>query len=547
MQIANDLVSFSKYIPGLQTVAVYGGAPIQNQIRQLRQGAQLVVATPGRLMDLIERESIDLSHVQFLILDEADEMLNMGFEEDVKHILSFTPKEKIVGLFSATMPAEIRNIAKNYLRNPIELSVGKKNSTQQNIEHRYCVSQLGDKYEALKRMLDYYPDFFGIIFCATKAQTQEISDQLVRDGYPADCLHGDLGQSQRDKVMNHFRHQTIRILLATDVAARGIDVSDLTHVIHYQLPQDIEAYTHRSGRTARAGKSGISIAMLLPRDQVKISRIERQIQAKLTYLPIPKAAEVRERKLAHLINTVALTEVDSSIQLDSIVETGIAELEKLSQRELILKILYLELRRFSTDYLSGADLNVYQGERMRKPQRTDDVHPEWTGNRERYSSNSGYEGGSSEGGDDSRIFISIGSVDKMRYDEMREFIFQATGVRGKRIKDIEMKDTYSFFNTDLQSAEAIYNAFKGDTVELKGRALRVDYAAGGIAGANGGNANGGGSLGGSKYKKEYGGKKEYSSNFSNRNGSRSSSNSSRFESKSSDRSSSFGKNKKPRY
>ena len=486
VQIANDLTNFSKYINGLKVAAVYGGAPIQGQIRELRQGAQIVVATPGRLTDLIEREAIDLSEVEFLILDEADEMLNMGFEEDVKRILSFTPDTKNVGLFSATMPAEIRNIAKNYLKDAIEITVGRKNATQSNIEHRYTVTQLENKYEALKRLLDYYPDFFGIIFCSTKIQTQEISDLLVRDGYPADCLHGDLGQAQRDKVMNHFRHHTVKILLATDVAARGIDVNDLTHVIHYQLPQDIESYTHRSGRTARAGKSGISIAMLLPRDMSKVGRIERQIQAKLEYLAVPKASEVRDRKLTHFINTIALSEVEENMidETNEVIAERIQELASLDNRTLIMKMLALELRRFSTDYLNGADLNIQYSEK-RRSFRDDD------GSNSSLNDRRSFRNGSEEGAD-ARIFISIGSVDKMRYDEMREFLFQATGVRGKRIKDIEMKDTYSFFNTDTESAQAIYNAFKNTEVKLKDRALRVDYAntAGGSSN-RGGNRDGG--------------------------------------------------------
>jgi ATP-dependent RNA helicase DeaD len=529
VQIANDLANYSKYTDGIKVVAVYGGAPIQGQMRDLRNGAQIVVATPGRLMDLIERQAINLSEIEFLILDEADEMLNMGFEEDVKHILSFTPETKSVGLFSATMPAEIRNIAKNYLKNPIEISLGKKNSAQQNIEHRYCLTHLDNKYEALKRLLDFYPDFFGIIFCSTKIQTQEISDALVRDGYAADCLHGDLGQAQRDKVMNHFRHHTVKILLATDVAARGIDVNDLTHVIHFQLPQDIESYTHRSGRTARAGKSGVSIAMLLPRDQPKISRIERIVQAKIEYLPIPKAAEVRDRKLTHFINTIAASPIDEKI-VDSAIEDGIKQLEEFSNRELILKMLTMELHRFSTDYLKNPDLNVYQGDKPRRFRMEDDTTPNWNERTSRIK-NSRFDdnnGGDIEGGSESRIFISIGSVDKIRYDEMREFLFQASGVKGKRIKDIEMKDTYSFFNTDLESAETIYNAFKNDAVNLKGRSLRVDYAntAGGggqkrEGGSNygGGNGGGGRNYGGGGGNSYGGGKKEYGG-FNNKNGSR---------------------------
>lgn len=473
VQIANDLKNFSKYIPDFNVVPVYGGSNISSQIKDLRRGAHVVVATPGRLMDLIDREAINLSNIKFLILDEADEMLNMGFEEDVRRILTYTPEEKNIGLFSATMPSEIRAIANEYLQDPVEVAVGKKNAAQQNIEHKYSMVQLDNKYEALKRLLDFYPDFYGIIFCGTKIQTQEVSDALVRDGYPADCLHGDLGQSQRDKVMNHFRHRTIKILLATDVAARGIDVNNLTHVLHYQLPQDIESYTHRSGRTARAGRQGVSIAMILPRDQQKIARIERQIQAKFEYLAIPQAAEVRDRKLSHFINTIASTEIEEQI-FDEVITKGVEELEQLEKRDLVMKMLSLELRRFSMAYLDGPDLNVYPrsrssyGSGSSSYERFDDESSDLRGKKsKRYDD---------EGGDDTRIFINMGSVDKVRYDEMREFLYKVTGVKGKRIRDIEMKDTYSFFNTDAESAEAIYQAFKTNPVELKGRALRVDYA-----------------------------------------------------------------------
>lgn len=483
MQIGKDLEAYSKYIPQLSVVPVYGGANIVAQIKDIKQGAQIIVATPGRLMDLIERKAIDLSNIKYLILDEADEMLNMGFEEDVRHILSFTPDEKRIGLFSATMPTEIKRIANDYLKNAVEISIGRKNSAQQNIEHKYSTVTMDNKYEALKRLLDYHTDFFGIIFCATKIQTQEVSDALVKDGYPADCLHGDLGQSQRDKVMNHFRHRTIKILLATDVAARGIDVSDLTHVLHFQLPQDIESYTHRSGRTARAGKKGISLALILPRDQYKLALIERQIQAKFEYMPIPKAGEVRNRKLAHFINTIANTEIEEKI-FDETVENGMKELEQLDTRTLIMKMLSLELRRYSMDYLNSPDLNVYPGQRGTRSNTERSSNGSGDTSYSKNSNRGSEEYGNHNGGGrktfteagDVRLFINIGNVDRIRYDEMREFLFKSSGVKGKNIKEIDLKDTYAFFNTDAQSAEQIYNAFKDTPVTLKNRALRVDYA-----------------------------------------------------------------------
>ena len=262
MQIANDLAKFSKNLRSISVVAVYGGSSILKQIKDIKRSAQIIVATPGRLMDLMERKVIKLNNINTVVLDEADEMLNMGFREDMEAILAQTPEDKITGLFSATMSPDIRKIANTYLKNPAEITIGKKNAAQQNISHQYSVVQAKDKYTALKRIIDFHEDFYGIVFCTTKAETQELSDHLVRDGYSADCLHGDLAQAQRDKVMHRFRHKAIKALLATDVAARGIDVKNITHIIHYHLPDDIENYTHRSGRTARAGQKGISIALL---------------------------------------------------------------------------------------------------------------------------------------------------------------------------------------------------------------------------------------------------------------------------------------------
>jgi len=275
MQITNDLKNYSKHQRGLRVTAVYGGSSIMAQIKEIRQGAHIIVATPGRLIDLLDRKAVKLDQVQTVVLDEADEMLNMGFQEDMETILAQTPEDKITGLFSATMPKEIRNIASTYLREYEEVSSGKKNSASTSISHQYAVVQAKDKLAALKRIIDFHPDFFGIIFCTTRIETQEISDAIVKAGYNADCLHGDLSQQQRDKVMGKFRKRTIKILCATDVAARGIDVNDITHVIHYHLPDDIENYTHRSGRTARAGKTGTSIALLHIREAYKLHQIEK--------------------------------------------------------------------------------------------------------------------------------------------------------------------------------------------------------------------------------------------------------------------------------
>ncbi len=278
LQIANDLENFSEKFKSFNIVAVYGGSSISEQIRKVKKGAQIIVATPGRLIDLIDRRAINLSTVRYVVLDEADEMLNMGFKEDLDKILSFTPEEKSTWLFSATMPREVRAIMKNYMSDPFELTVGDKNTGNVNIEHQYVVVQDKDRYLALKRILDYTPEIFGVIFCRTRIDTQRIAEMLMKDGYNADALHGDLTQQQRDRVMINFRQRTLQILVATDVAARGIDVEDITHVIHLNIPDEMEFYTHRSGRTARAGKKGVSIAMVSRKELGKVKQIEKTIK-----------------------------------------------------------------------------------------------------------------------------------------------------------------------------------------------------------------------------------------------------------------------------
>ncbi|RQP17648.1 MAG: DEAD/DEAH box helicase, partial [Parapedobacter sp.] len=297
LQISKDIEKFAKNIPNVHVVAVYGGASISDQLRQIRRGVQIVVATPGRMLDIIGRDAIDFSHVRYVVLDEADEMLNMGFQEDINNILSTTPDEKKTWLFSATMPAEVRRIAKNYMTDPYELTVGTKNSGNANIEHHYYVIRARDKYAAFKRIVDSNPEIFGIVFCRTKVETQEIAEALIKDGYNADSLHGDLSQQQRDKVMKRYRERSLQLLIATDVAARGIDVNDVTHVINYSLPDEIENYTHRSGRTARAGKTGISLSLVNLKELGKIRQIEKVIGKSFIKMDVPRGEAVVESQL----------------------------------------------------------------------------------------------------------------------------------------------------------------------------------------------------------------------------------------------------------
>ncbi|VAX28733.1 DEAD-box ATP-dependent RNA helicase DeaD (= CshA), partial [hydrothermal vent metagenome] len=316
LQIADDIKSYAKYLDKIKVVPVFGGASIDRQIGLIKKGAHIISATPGRLLDLINRRIIDIRHIDTVILDEADEMLNMGFREDLEDILRETPADKKTLLFSATMPKEVRKIANEYMHDPIEITIGKKNAGAENVNHICYIVQARDRYLALKRIVDYHPDVYGIVFCRTRRETQEVADKLMEDGYNADALHGDLSQAQRDVVMNKFRIKHLSLLVATDVAARGLDVNDLTHVINYNMPDELDIYTHRSGRTGRAGKFGTSIVIANLKEKGKLKTIEKMIGKKFAHLPIPLGKEICERQLFHLIDRMEKVEVDDS-QIDS--------------------------------------------------------------------------------------------------------------------------------------------------------------------------------------------------------------------------------------
>ena len=354
-------VLYSKYRPETKIVSVYGGANIVSQIRALKKGAQIIVATPGRLLDILKRGEADLSHVRSLILDEADEMLNMGFKEELDAILELLPAERRSLLFSATLPKEVERIARSYMKNPTVVTVGERNAGADNVEHFYYMVREEDRYAALKRIADYNPDIYAIVFCRTREETQKIADSLQKDGYDADALHGDLSQAQRDSVMSRFKRRSLHILVATDVAARGIDVNDLSHVINYNLPQEIELYTHRSGRTGRASRSGVSIAIVNQREKGKIKRIEEVIKKKFTRLPIPGAKEICERQLTHLINEIDAAEVRNDIEAFMPL---INELwDGMTKDELVRKILSYEFNRFFDYYRKAKDLNIPEKEK----------------------------------------------------------------------------------------------------------------------------------------------------------------------------------------
>ncbi|RLD83641.1 MAG: ATP-dependent helicase, partial [Bacteroidetes bacterium] len=357
VQIAQDITNYAKYTKGLNVVAVYGGTSIDTQIRSLKKGAQIVVGTPGRTLDLIKRKKLKLSTVEYLVLDEADEMLTMGFKDDLDAILEGTPAEKQTLLFSATMPKEIANIAKKYMKDSVEISAGKKNIGAENVNHIYYMVNARDRYLALKRIADINPKIYGIVFCRTRRETKEVAEKLMGDGYNADALHGDLSQAQRDYVMSRFRTKKLQLLVATDVAARGLDVTDLTHIINYNLPDDLEVYIHRSGRTGRAGKKGISISIIHSRETGKIRMIQKKVGKTFEHIPVPSGKEICGKQLYNLIDKVEKIEVDES-QIEQFLPEIYKKLDWLSREELIKHFVSAEFNRFLAYYKNAPDLNV---------------------------------------------------------------------------------------------------------------------------------------------------------------------------------------------
>lgn len=445
LQITNDLHNFSSKVKDLNIVAVYGGASIAEQIKKIRKGAQIIVATPGRLMDLMDRKVVRMEQIRFAILDEADEMLNMGFQEDIDTILADTPEEKRVWLFSATMPRDVRAIAQAYMVDPVEITVGNQNRSNENIEHQYVVVEEKHRYEALKRIVDYNLDIFGVIFCRTKIETQRIASNLMRDGYNADALHGDLTQQQRDKVMASFRDKTLQLLVATDVAARGIDVSNITHVIHLNLPDEIEFYTHRSGRTARAGKKGISVAIVTRAETSKIRQIEKMLQTKIERKMVPTGQQVCEQrllKLVHRLREVQVVEDEIGALLPAVYE----ELMALDKEEIIKRFTSLEFNHLLDYYRGAPDLNKARSE--------DDG-----GGRERFVT-----------GD--RLFINLGKMDGLDKGRLLSLICDRSGLKGKDIGKIDVKGAYSFFEVDRNATDMVRQHLHG--FEYKGRMVRLE-------------------------------------------------------------------------
>ena len=452
IQISNDLKKFAKYIQGMKIVPVYGGESIVTQFRQLDVPPQILVATPGRLIDLIERKKVDLSGIKHLVLDEADEMLNMGFQEDIERILEETPEERRTLLFSATMPKEIANIAKKYMKNSVEIAIGRKNSGTENVEHIYYMVQAKDRYNCLKRLVDINPDIYAIIFCRTRQETKEVADKLMEDGYNADALHGDLSQAQRDTVMQRFRIKNLQILVATDVAARGLDVSNLTHVINYNLPDDIENYTHRSGRTGRAGKKGVSIAIIHIKEKHKIKAIEKEINRTFIQGRVPSGLEVCQSQLFALVNKIKEPgeNVDKK-QIDPYLPMIMDQLKDMTREELIVNFVSLEFNRFLEYYKDAVDLNI--PDKKDKPSRERGEKGERGERGERRSRKRG-------SGETMRLKINLGQRDGFTPKRVLGLINDTTNNKDIDVHDIEITPRYSFFDVDKSVVKEMMTAFE---------------------------------------------------------------------------------------
>jgi len=452
MQITNDLKNFGKYIEGLSVVAVYGGANIDTQVRQIQKGVQIIVATPGRMLDLSKRRAVDISSIQSLVLDEADEMLNMGFQEDLNSILSQTPEDKQTLLFSATMPREVERIARGYMHDPVEITIGTRNSGAENVNHYYYVVHAKDRYLALKRIADVNPDIYAIIFCRTRMETQEVADKLIKDGYNADSLHGDLSQAQRDSVMQKFRERNLQMLVATDVAARGIDVDDLTHIINYNLPDENEQYIHRSGRTGRAGKLGISIAIINLKEKHIIKQIEKQIGKTFRQAKIPSGKEVCEKQLFHMIDRMEKVDVNDK-EISSFMPVILKKLEWLEREDLIKRFVSMEFNRFLDYYRNAPDLNI------------DESKEEPRGSGKRSSSSKNY----------ARLFISLGRMDGIGPQNIIGLINDVTHTREVRLGKIDIKNSFSFFEVENEYLPLVLSSTKNQ-IYYNNREIKVEVA-----------------------------------------------------------------------
>lgn len=477
LQIANDLEKFAKNINGAKIATLYGGSDIRKQIKTLENGAQIVVGTPGRTLDLIKRKKLRVHEIKWLVLDEADEMLSMGFKDDLDAILKDTPVEKQTLLFSATMPKEIVRIASTYMADPHEISVGKRNTAAENVEHNYYLVHAKDRYIALKRVADINPNIYGIIFCRTRAETKDVADKLMQDGYNADALHGDLSQAQRDHVMSRFRSKHLQMLIATDVAARGLDVNDLTHVINYNLPDDPEVYIHRSGRTGRAGKKGICITLIHMREKGKLRDVEKKVGKKFIKVPVPLGKEICEKQLFKLIDRVEKVEVNEE-QIGEFMPVIYKKLAWLEREELIKHFVSVEFNRFLEYYENAKDINVDEA-REKASMRNDrgDRRKGGRNGRERADRGERNDRGRSRrggGGNMSRFFFSLGKKSGVNKRAIIDLINQNTPGKSIDIGSIEVLKGFSFFEIDSNYEKELVKAFKD--AKFRGQRVNIEVA-----------------------------------------------------------------------
>jgi len=447
IQIAKDLKKFAKYKKNLRIVAIYGGASIENQFKELKKGAQIIVATPGRMLDMIKRKKANVSDIETLVLDEADEMLNMGFKEELDSILENTPSEKRTLLFSATMSGEIERIALKFMHEPIEITIGKRNQGAENVRHVYYLVHAKDRYLALKRIMDYNPDIYSIIFCRTRLETQEVADKLLNDGYNAEALHGDLSQAQRDNVMQKFRMHTIQVLVATDVAARGLDVGGLTHIINYNLPDDPGQYTHRSGRTGRAGKTGVSIAIINLKEKHKIRNIEKKLGKKFKRENVPNGSAICEKQLFHLIDRMEKVDVENE-EIEGFLPTIYKKLEWLDREELIKRFVSIEFNTFLNYYKNTQDINVYHADE-RKSKKRDTAEM-------------------------CRFFINLGRKNDLTPPLLIGLVNDISHRLNINIGKIDIMHSFSFFEADSNYKDNILKAF--NQKKFKGQKIVAEEA-----------------------------------------------------------------------
>jgi ATP-dependent RNA helicase DeaD len=464
LQISKDLESYSKFTK-LRTVAVYGGTDIRKQITDIKRGAQIIVATPGRLMDLVKRKAINLKDIETVVLDEADEMLNMGFKEDIDTILEQTPPERNVWLFSATMPKEVARISQNYQNNPLEVSIGHKNQSNENIDHIYYSVKEKDRFGAVKRLIDFNPNIYGLIFCRTRHETASVAEKLAREGYNAEPLHGELSQAQRDRVMDRFRSKDLQILVATDVAARGLDIDDITHVINYNLPDDIENYTHRSGRTARAGKKGESLVLINTRENGKIRMIEKQMRMEFTKGTIPGPEEICAIQLNKLMDKILKTTVNEK-EIESFLPQIYASFEDMSKEDILKKFVSTEFNRFFDYYNKAGDLNA-----SGRGGRDDEGFSDRRERGERGERRGGRDRDKQEEGK-TRFFVNLGRRDGLNPGGLLRVICDSTRLDSSSIGRIDITPSFSFFEADDEHVDAILNKANGS--EFEGQQVNIE-------------------------------------------------------------------------